>query len=253
MNSFNFNSDEFKKQVLESEGLKPTDDSIEILEPEEVGPGIEASSTLTSTPDDQDPHREFQEILKGAPMIPKTAGGVKNIIRDASALAKAGNQEKANSINASLCRVITDYNKKYGTNLQINFDDISQTLVNVADPRKTRVLELYLSQVFQSIRPVIYLQMLSKLALLIDYILDPQRLIDGTLTLSDTWIATEKLISYIGQLEALKDEILIKGADLELQKIGEEEQEALRSGMESEDREMVEEFMKLFKKDKGIK
>jgi hypothetical protein len=95
--------------------------------------------------------------------------------------------------------------------------------------------------------------MLSKLALLVDYILDPQRLMDGTMTLTDTWLATEKLIQYIQQIEALKDDILIKGADLELQKIGEEEQEEMNSGLSEEDQGMVDEFMKLFKKDKGLK
>jgi hypothetical protein len=163
-----------------------------------------------------------------------------------------GNQEKADSINASLCRVITDYNKKYGTSLDLDFNDISKTIVNVSDPRKTRILELYLSQVFQSIRPVIYLQMLSKLALLIDYVLDPQRLTDGSLTYSDQFICVEKILGYIQLIESLKDEILIKGADLELQKLGEEEQDELKSGMSQDDREMVEEFMKLFKKDKGL-
>ena len=247
MNSFNFNSDEFKKQVLESEGLKPSDSGdYEVLEP--VDGVVEVAPT-----EEIDPHKEFQDLISKAPVIPGTAKGVKNIIRDASALAKAGNQEKADSINTSLCQIITDYNKKYGTSLDIDFSDISRTLVNVSDPRKTRVLELYLSNVFQSIRPVIYLHMLSKLALLVDYILDPQRLMDGTMTLTDTWLATEKLIQYIQQIETLKDDILIKGADLELQKIGEEEQEEMNSGLSEEDQGMVDEFMKLFKKDKGLK
>jgi len=112
---------------------------------------------------------------------------------------------------------------------------------------------LYLSNVFQSIRPVIYLQMLSKLALLVDYVLDPQRLTDGSLTYSDQFICIEKILGYINLIEGLKDEILIKGADLELQKIGEEEQDEMKSGMSDDDKEMVDEFMKLFKKDKGLK
>jgi hypothetical protein len=245
MNSFNFNSDEFKKQVLESEGLKPSDSGdYEVLEP------VDAEVAQT---EEIDPHKEFQDLISKAPMIPGTSKGVKNIIRDASALAKAGNQEKADSINTSLCQIITDYNKKYGTSLDIDFSDISRTLVNVSDPRKTRVLELYLSNVFQSIRPVIYLQMLSKLALLVDYVLDPQRLTDGSLTYSDQFICIEKILGYINLIEGLKDEILIKGADLELQKIGEEEQEEMKSGMSDDDKEMVDEFMKLFKKDKGLK
>ncbi len=94
--------------------------------------------------------------------------------------------------------------------------------------------------------------MMSKLALLIDYILDPQRLLDGTLTLADTWIATERVVQLIQQLETLKDEILIKGADLELQKIGEQEQSDLKNGIGSEDQEAIDEFMRLFRKDGGL-
>lgn len=92
--------------------------------------------------------------------------------------------------------------------------------------------------------------MISKLALLIDYVLDPQRLTDGTLTYSDQFICVEKILSYITTLESLRDEILIKGADLELKKIGEQEQEELKSGMSGEDQEAIDEFMRLFKKDK---
>lgn len=233
MNSFNFNSDEFKKQVLESEGLES--DSYELIDP--------------GTPQD-DSTKGFQDIISGAPAIPKSSKGIKNIIRDASILEKSGNLAKAEDLNTSLCEIITKYNKEYGTNLEIDFSDISRTLVNVSDPRKTRVLELYLSNVFQSIRPVIYLHMLSKLAFLVDYILDPARLTDGTFTLSDVWVATEKLLNMIQQIEAFRDEIFIKGADLELKKIGEQEQEELKSGMTGEDQEAIDEFMRLFKKDK---
>ena len=226
MNSFNFNSDEFKKQVLESEGITP-----EILEPEE------------------DPHQEFKDIISRSPSMP---GSIKNIIKDASLLEKQGNLKKAEEINTSLCEIITDYNKKYGTNLEIDFSDISKTLVNVSDPRKTRVLELYLSNVFQSIRPVIYLHMLSKLAMMVDYVLDPQRLTDGTLTYSDQFICIEKILNYIQIIESLKDEILIKGADLELRQIGDQEKESLRDGLSKGDQEVVDEFMKLFRKDHGV-
>lgn len=233
MNSFNFNSDEFKKQVLESEGLES--DSYELID--------------SGTPQDNST-KGFQDIISGAPAIPKSSKGIKNIIRDASILEKSGNLAKAEELNTSLCEIITKYNKEYGTNLEIDFSDISRTLVNVSDPRKTRVLELYLSNVFQSIRPVLYLHMISKLALLIDYVLDPQRLTDGTLTYSDQFICVEKILSYITTLESLRDEILIKGADLELKKIGEQEQEELKSGMTGEDQEAIDEFMRLFKKDK---
>ena len=94
--------------------------------------------------------------------------------------------------------------------------------------------------------------MLSKLAMMVDYVLDPQRLTDGTLTYSDQFICIEKILNYIQIIESLKDEILIKGADLELQKIGDQEKESLRDGLSKGDQEVVDEFMKLFRKDHGV-
>nr|DAV87225.1 MAG TPA: hypothetical protein [Caudoviricetes sp.] len=230
INGLNFGSDEFKKQVLESEGLSPTPvtDSYEEL-----------------------PVGDPLDFIGSTPVIPGTSGGVRNIIRDASALEKSGNLEKAESINAGLVEIISDYNRKYGTSLEVDFGDISRTLVSVSDPKKTRVLELYLSQVFQSIRPVIYLHMLSKLAMMVDYVLDPQRLTDGTLTYADQFVCIEKILAYIQTIESLKDEILIKGAEVELQKLGETEA-GPDSGFSEGDRETIDEFMKLFRKDSGM-
>lgn len=209
----NFGSDEFKKQVLQSEGI---------------------------------PESDYEVVLDSTPSFPGSTG-VKNIIRDASVLESSGSLAKAESINLGLSEIITDYNRKYGTSLEIDFSDISRTLVSVSDPKKTRVLELYLSNVFQSIRPVIYLHMLSKLAMMVDYVLDPQRLTDGTLTYADQFVCIEKILTYIQTIESLKDEILIAGADLELQKLGESGEPG--SELSHEDQETVDEFMRMFRKE----
>lgn len=91
--------------------------------------------------------------------------------------------------------------------------------------------------------------MISKLALALDVLLDPTKLLSQQeLSLTDLFLATDQILNYIQKLEALKDEIMIPNEDLELKRIAEEEGVDLKEG----DEEMVENFMKLFKRDNGL-
>ena len=229
MNTINpFSDDSFKKQLLEEQGLSEGGNDYEILPPEDNEKVV------------------FGNIISAAPKIPS---GVKNVILDASALAKSDKEQKAQELNLALNDVFTRYNKEYGTNLQIDFSSLSRTLVNVSDPKSRRTLELYLSEVFQSVRPVLILTMISKLSLAIDYILDPERMFGGELQLTDIWVSVEKILQFVQQLEDMKDQILIERADLEVKKLGDGES---LSGNELENNEVVQDFMKLFKKDNGL-
>ena len=210
-----FSSDSFKKQVLESEGINCEED-------------------------------DFKSLIQSAPQIPK---GVKNIIQDASILSRNDKEQRAQELNMSLNQVMTKYNKEYGLDLNIDFSSMSRTLVAISDPKDRRTLELYLSEIFQSIRPMLILQMISKLSLAIDYVMDPQRMFSGELQLSDIWICIEKILQYIQQLEDMKNDILIKGADLELKKLGDQKEHEDTS---IENSDVVKDFMKMFKKDNGL-
>ena len=187
-------------------------------------------------------------IISDAPQIPSK---VKNVILDASELVRNEKEAKAQEMSLALSDIFTKYNKEYGTNLQIDFSSLSRTLINVSDPESRHTLELYLSEVFQSIRPILILHMLSKLTLAIDYILSPDRMFGSEMTIQDTFIAVEKILQFIQQLEDMKDEIIVKGSDLELKRIAEE------SGNEElntpEAKKNIEDFMALFMKDNGIK
>ena len=71
----------------------------------------------------------------------------------------------------------------------------------------------------------------------------------GELQLSDIWICIEKILQYIQQLEDMKNDILIKGADLELKKLGDQKEHEDTS---IENSDVVKDFMKMFKKDNGL-
>lgn len=226
MESINpFADPEFKKTLMEKEGLSSgPDDVIEELEPEEL-----------------------KTIIQGAPVIPKAA---KNMILDASAMSKGVQEKKVKEMESSLNQVLSNYNKEFGLDLHLNLADLSKSLVLVSDDKNRRILELYLSKIYKSIKPILYLHLIQKLSLTIDYVLDPQRLFGNEgLSSADYFIVVEKLIQYIDQLSQLRGEIEISGDSLELKKIAEEDTGVDLSDAESQ--RTVEEFMRLFRKESG--
>lgn len=228
MESINpFTDPDFKKKLLEKEG--------------KLDKGSDDYEELETTNDVQ---KDLKNIISSAPQLPKTA---KNLILDASAIAKNDKEKKALEMTASLNEIFSRYNKEYHTDLNIDFSSLSRTLVNVADPKSRHVLELYVSEVFKSLKPILILHLIQKLTIAIDYILEPQRLFSQEMSLQDVWICVDKIMSYVDQLNQMKDEIQIKGSDLELKKIAESNNEKLLDDPES--KQVVDDFMKLFRKD----
>lgn len=224
-----FADPEFKKDLLEKEGLgnsiAPGDECLDAELVEEFEPG------------------EFKSIIDSAPTLPKAA---KNMILDASALAKNQTDLKVKEMENSLNQVLSNYNKEYGLDLHLNLGDLSKSLVLVSDDKNRRVLELYLSKLYRSIKPILYLHLIQKLSLTIDWVLDPQRLFGNEgLSSADYFIVVEKLIQYIDQLSQLKNEIEITGDSLELKKLAEEDSEVDISDPESQ--RTVEEFIRLLR------
>lgn len=225
-----FNDPEFKKQILGKEG-KTGDDygDYEVLQDEDVS-------------------KNLKNIISNKPILPKSA---KNIILDASAIASNQKEERALQLTQKLNEVFTEYNKTYKTDLHVDFSSLSNTLVNVADPKSRHILELFVSEVFQSIRPILILNMIQKLCLAIDYILDPKRLFDSSqMTTQDIFIAVSKIMEYIDFLEEMRKSIVIPGSSLELKKIAEESNNAELDNPES--RKIIDDFMKLFRQENGI-
>lgn len=230
-----FSDPEFKKSILSKEGKKAKTtsnlDTYEIIQP------------------DLDTSENLKRIITSAPVLPKQA---KNIILDASALALNEKETKAAEMNLALNDVFTQYNKTYGTDLQIDFSNLSNTLINVADPKTRQTLELYVSEVFKSIRPVLLLHLISKLSIALDYVLDPKRMFDtNQLSIPDLFLIIEKLQLYIENLNGLMKTTTIENSDQILKKLAEEQNDEAMNSPES--KKAVEEFMNLFMRDSGIK
>ena len=211
-----FSDPEFKKMLLEEEGKE-----------------------VISAP--------MKDLVSSAPSIPSKA---KNMILDASAISSSVNSQKAFEMTNALNNVFTKYNQEYGTDLSIDFSSLSNTLINVSDPSKRQVLELYVSEVFKSIRPILLLHLIQKLSLALDYVLDPARMFSGELSLPDMFLVIEKLNSYIISLNDYLPEVTIAGSDQILKKLAEENRNEEINSPES--KKAVDDFMSLLRRDIGL-
>lgn len=219
-----FDNDEIKKQILGNS------DEVEILD--------DGSDTL-----------DLRNVISSAPTLPKSA---KNVIMDASALARNEKEKSAQEMNLALSEIFTKYNQEYGLDLNLNLGSLSETLINVSSPEKRKVLELYVSEVFKSVKPILLLHMLQRLVILMDYVLKPENLMNtNQLSLPDMFMIVEKIQQWIVSLTDIIDsEAVVSDSEQVLKKLAEEQQNEDLSSEES--KKAVEEFMNLFKKDSGI-
>jgi len=229
-----FADPEFKKQILADEGIEPQEISeAEILS----GENIEENNTQSDAID-------FKSLVASAPSIPKSA---KTIIADASLIAKTEREKANQEMKLAVSEVFSKYNKEYGLDLSINLDNLSESLVLVSSPEKRKVLELYVSECFKSVKPILLLHLLQKLVLICDYVLKPENLGSGQLSIPDLFLVIEKLQQYIMNLSEIIDTTTVKDSDQLLNKLAEEKQDSSLNSEES--KKAVEEFMKLFNRE----
>lgn len=223
-----FSDPEFRDMLLKKEGIKDNT-GFDILIPEDVTP-----------------ENEMKGIISNAPTIPGSKG-IKRVIHDASSLAKQEKEKRSQQMSLALNNLFSQFNEKYGLEVNVCFDDISKSIVALADPKSRRELELYVSNTFEGFKSLIYIKLMSSMSIVIDHMLDPSRLMSGDFSSADYFLIVEKLMSYIETLERLKSSIVIQGASVELDRLGSED----TGGADNMSHE-AKEFLKMMKKSKGI-
>ncbi len=223
-----FSDPEFRDMLLKKEGIKDNT-GYDVLIPEDVSP-----------------ENEMKNIISNAPSIPGSKG-IKRVIHDASSLAKQEKEERSQQMSMALNNLFSQYNEKYGLEVNVCFDDISKSIVALADPKSRRELELYVSNTFEGFKSLIYIKLMSSMSIVIDHMLDPSRLMSSDFSSADYFLIVEKLMSYIETLERLKSSIVIAGSDIELGQLG-----AMDVGGTDKMSDEAKEFLKMMKRSKGI-
>ena len=214
-----FDDPEFKKEILASEG-------------------VQSGSATEDTPSDVEYLNDCEN------------NSLKSIISNATVIPKNNKEQKAQEMTRALSQVFTEYNKEYGLSLEVDFSNLSRTLVNCADPKTRETLELYTSELFRSMKPILLIHLINKLSIAVDYVLQPEIMMSEQFSAADIFLMVEKLMQFIQNLDDILDQASIKDSDKLLKKLAEEKNDATLDSEES--REAVNQFMELFKKEKNI-
>ena len=191
---------------------------------------------------------DLMGIISSAAVITNSA---KNVILDSKAMAIANRKEKEGEIAVAITDMLTDLNEQYDLDLDgININNFTQTLANVIDPKKREILELYVSEISKSIKPVLYLHILQRLMLVMDNVLSPEVLFSNEFSAPDKVLLLEKIVAMAGELSDALEEMKVENSDAVLKKIAETKNDENLESPES--KKIIEEFMSMFKKDKGL-
>lgn len=223
-----FSDPDFRDMLLKKEGIKDNT-GFDVLIPEDVSP-----------------ENEMKGIISNAPSIPGSKG-IKRVIHDASSLAKQEKEERGREMTMAMNDLFSKFNEKYGLEVNVCFDDISKSIVSLADPKTRRELELYVSSTFEGMKSLVYIKLLTSMSIVIDHMLDPSRLLSSDFSSADYFLIVEKLMSYVETLERLKSSVVIAGSEIELEKLGSED-----TGGADKMSDQAREFLKMMKKSKGI-
>lgn len=223
-----FSDPDFRDMLLKKEGIKDNT-GFDVLIPEDVSP-----------------ENEMKGIISNAPSIPG-GKGIKRVIHDASSLAKQEKEQRGREMTLAMNDLFSKFNEKYGLEVNVCFDDISKSIVSLADPKTRRELELYVSSTFEGMKSLVYIKLLTSMSIVIDHMLDPSRLLSSDFSSADYFLIVEKLMSYVETLERLKSSVVIAGSEIELEKLGSED-----TGGADKMSDQAREFLKMMKKSKGI-
>ena len=130
--------------------------------------------------------------------------------------------EKAVKARDTFNSLIDTYNKKFGLNVKLDYDNLTESLRVLSDPNSPQVLralQLYTSQIFSAFQSVIYAKFIQSIMVLASDVLDPQNLLDSNLTFEQKIITIEKLIGFMNKLQSVSKDFTIKGDDLELERL----------------------------------
>lgn len=152
------------------------------------------------------------------------SGAIASIIAESAEVA-AKRKETANKARDTFNALIDAYNKKFGLNVKLNYDNLTESLRVLSDPSSPhvlRALQLYTSQIYSAFRSVIYAKFIQSIMVLASDVLDPENLLNENLSFEAKIITIEKLIGFMSKIQSISGSMVIKGDDIELEKLSQD-------------------------------
>lgn len=134
-------------------------------------------------------------------------------------VAKRSNED----VTQMLSKLFDDLNKKYGLDVQLDFNSFTHSLEFIIQPKNKRALELYLSEAYSRIRVLLYGQYLNAIVLLSSQILNPDYLLSESMSYEGKLAIVRELYSFMKDMNQIYKEVEIDNSELKIQKLAEED------------------------------
>lgn len=131
---------------------------------------------------------------------------------------------KSETVTKTFEELLENFNKKHNLHLQVNFNDLFSNLSKLQEGNNLRLVELYLSDVWNTFRVAFFIRILQSLFILSDKLASPERLMDVTTTAEQDFALIDKLFDFINRISILGRDIGIFDVDSELTRIHRMEQ-----------------------------
>jgi len=208
-----FNTDKYKKLILEDSGMEFTE--YEDLDKVEITSNSSQDDNLT----------KYTTI--GLPTIPD------HIIDNAA----KGNLN-LDDIKSAFTQLFTELNERYGTDISFDSTNFSKSFTNIIQPEKMKALELGLSQAYSRFRVIIYMMYLNAIANISAQILDPSYIMSSSLPHTDKFNLIKDLFSFLQSVNTIYKDVNIEDSDMKLEKLNED------SGLQIDtSNEVVQQFL----------
>lgn len=167
---------------------------------------------------------EYEEIDEGAATL-LNQGTVKGL--PPSILKKAkemmsnsdADQETIEKASVMFGRLFTDLNSRYQLDVSIDFNSFSNSLMNIIEPSKKRIMECYLSEAYGRIRVILYAQYLQAIVALSSQLLDPKYILSESMTYDQKLDVMQKLFEFMNTINEIYKDVNIEDTELKLEKI----------------------------------
>lgn len=131
---------------------------------------------------------------------------------------------KTEEISRVFQGLLDNFNKKHNLHLQVNFNDLFSNLSKLQEGNNLKLVQLYISDVWNTFRVAFFIRILQALCLLAEKISDPVRLLDATTSPEQDFALIDKLFDFINRISILGRDIGIFDVDSELTRIHRMEQ-----------------------------
>jgi len=127
----------------------------------------------------------------------------------------------ASEISDVFGKMIEELNTTYGFKITVDLDSFSKSLESIIEPKKKKVLELFISEAYSRARAILYMMYLNAICSLSAQLLAPDVIQSQSMEYSDKFLILNQLFVLMENMNTIYTQVNIPDAELKLERLAE--------------------------------